>query len=178
MVTPSAPVNRKIAQIESVREGIAAFNDLVAAGVEIVFGQISSSKPTARFPERDVSISRVAGELLVDIGAANSVDQGILIFHERIGRDKPALRRTLARIDRRMGRLPKTTRTAGQRAYSAAVAGGLVVRDRKTGRIKALTPEGRRLVRNAGRKATVARDARQKARQGTALAKLKGIGGG
>jgi len=161
----------------SVRERLAAFNDLVVAGAEILAGQLSSSKPSKRFPLRDVSISRVAGELLFDAGVVTSVDQGILVFHERIGRDKPALRRTLARIDRGMGRLPKTKRTTAQRAYTEAVKAGLVVRDRKTRRIVRLSPQGKRAVDKAKRAGILAAQKRRRAKQKTARAKLQGIGG-
>ncbi len=164
-------------QGSSVREKISAFNDLVVAGAEIIAGQIISRPGTKRFPERDVSISRVAGELLFDAGVVTSVDQGILVFHERIGRDKPALRRTLARIDRRMGRLPKTKRTTGQRAYTEAIRAGLVVRDRKTKRIVRLNPQGRRAVNKAKRGAILVQQKRRRQAQKTARAKLQGIGG-
>lgn len=161
----------------SVREKLAAFNDLVVAGVEIISGQIFTSKPTKRFPTRDVSISRVAGELLLDAGVVNSVDQGILVFHERIGRDKPALRRTLARIDRAMGRLPKVKRTAPQRAFTQALKGGLVVRDRATGRIKGLNKQGKALLKKVRTDDRKKRLKKIQLTQRTAIKKLKGIGG-
>ncbi len=173
MVTPSAPVNRQIARIEAVREGLAAFNDFVVAGAEILAGQIGGQTEL----RGDKSISRQAGELLVEVGVAANVDEGIIIFHERIGRANPALRRTLARIDRRAGRLPKVKRSPAQRAMAQAVRAGLVVRNKKTGRISRLNDRGRREVSRVKRIEDKKRRDRVKRLQGTALKKLRGIGG-
>jgi len=186
MVSPSESVNRRIAQIESfrdraigIREGLAAFNDFVVAGAEIIGGQIGSQKrvTTGRFAgSRDVSISREAGELLFDLGVVGSVDQGIVVFHERVGRDKPALRRALARLDRRAGRLPPSKRTPAQRAYTQAIKGGLVVRDRQTGRLKGLNQRGKAALTKVRRQAQIKREKKRKASQGTAIKKLRGFG--
>jgi len=163
---------RVIGRIEAVREGLAAFNDFVVAGAEILAGQIGGQREI----RGDKAISRQAGELLVELGVANSVDEGILIFHERIGRANPSLRRTLARLDRAMGRVPKVKRSTAQRAYTEAVKGGLVVRDRETRRIKRLTPQGKALLNKAKRGDRQRLEAKRKKRQGTAVKKLRGFG--
>jgi len=148
---------------------LAAFGDLANAAGDIFRGQV--------FQDGLEPISNEAGRLLFDAGLVRSVDDGIVVFHERIGRNKPALRRVLAAADRASGRLSKTSRSQPQRAYAQAVKAGLVVRDKKTGRIVRLTPAGKREVRRVTRKAVLARQAKTNKRQKTALAKLKGIGG-
>jgi len=161
-----------------IREGLKAFGDLVVAGAEIIAGQISRTSERQTFrgrDTRDVSISREAGELLFDLGVVGSIDAGILVFHERIGRDKPALRRTLARIDRAAGRLPKVKRTKAQKAYTEAIKGGLVVRSKETGRILRLTPKGKQAVRKASFNEAKRKQRLRQQRQRSALAKLQGF---
>ncbi len=165
-----------VSQVQGIREGLAAFNDFVVAGFEIVNAQLGG-RASARFPVVTPSISQQAGQLLAELGVVDSVDAGIVIFHERIGRDKPALRRTLARLDRRAGRLPKTTRSPAQRAMAQAVRAGLVVRNKKTGRITKLNDKGRKEVSRVKKLEDKKRRDRVKRLQGTALKKLRGIGG-
>lgn len=144
-----------------------AFDELVNAASELFRGQTGGLE----------SISHQAGRLLFETGVVRSVDDGILVFHERLGRDKPSLRRVLAATDRAAGRLPKSSRTSAQKAYTEAVKAGLVVRDKKTGRIVRLNPRGKALVRAVTRAAILKRQERRNRRQKTALAKLQGIGG-
>ena len=153
---------------QRVIDGIRLVEDLVNAGREIVAGQLGIGGLS--------NISTDAGRLLVEVGAAGTLDDGIVLFHERVGRDKPGLRRTLARLDRRAGRLPKVKRSPAQRAHTQAVKAGLVVRDRATGRLKGLSKKGKAMVARVNRAARLKREGKQKKRQGEALKKLRGFG--
>lgn len=149
--------------------GLQQAFDILAAGAELFQGQFGLNGLE--------SISTEAGRGLRDAGVVTTVDEGIVLFHEHIGRNKPSLRRVLFRLDRRAGRLPKAKRSPTQKAMAQAVKAGLVVRDKKTGKILRLSPRGRREVDRVKRKEDRKRRDRVIRQQATALKKLKGIGG-
>ena len=84
----SEPPSRKLFDLR-------AFDDLVGAGIELIQAQFGAAGLEP--------ISRTAGRLLLEQGAVRSVDDGIVVFHERITRDKPSLRRLFRRIDTKAG---------------------------------------------------------------------------
>jgi len=153
---------------ERVGKALLDFGNLVVAGGEIIAGQLGTDGLDP--------ISTDAGRLLFEAGVVASVDDGIVLFHERITRNKPSLRRVLRAVDRKAGRLKKVKRSPAQRAMDQALRAGEVTRN-ELGRITGLTTRGRAAVKRAKRLATVKSDAKKRARQKTALSKLKGIGG-
>ena len=147
---------------------LRALDDLVQAGIDIVKAQLGKDGLEP--------ISSTAGRLLVDQGVVRSVDDGIVVFHERISRDKPGLRRLFRRLDTAAGRLPRPKpRTRAQRAVVAAMRAGEV--QRKNGKITGLSPKARTELARIKREDTEARNEKRKRLQSTALAKLQGIGG-
>lgn len=150
----------------NVRSALDDMAALANAASEIVRGQLGIGGL--------IPISTEAGQLLFSAGVVASVDDGVVLFHERIGRDKPGLRRFLRIADIQAGRIKKTRRTAGQRAMDLALKAGEVRRVK--GKIKGLTAKGKRAVNAAKRKETLRKQAILKKRQLTARAKLAGLG--
>ena len=148
------------------------FDDLVRATVELVRSQIPQAIP----PERRLEgISVQAGRLLQEAGLVSSVDEGIVVFHDRITRDKPGLRAILRKSDRRAGRLTRVKRTLAQRTVTEAFKAGMVLRSRD-GRIKGLTSAAIRLVRKAKAKQRAQALKALRKRQATARKRLtKGL---
>jgi len=159
--------------VGEVRQNLEDFGALVGAAIELFRGQTPALVPTALRLE---GISHDAGRLLFDAGVVTSVDEGIVVFHERITRDKPSLRKLLLASDRRVGRLARVKTSRAQRAARLALKAGLVTRS-KNGQIKAFSRQAKLLIKRAKRKEQIAREKKKRARQKTALAKLKGIGG-
>lgn len=161
-------VNGEEFRIGRIPAALAAVQQLAAAGLEILEGQLG---------QRGLEpISIEAGRLLFEAGVVGTVNEGVVLFHERIGRNKPNLRRILRLQDRRAGRIgPARARTLAQKAVIQALKAGQVRREK--GKIVGFTPMARRAIAAAKRKsvedATQVRNRRQK----TALAKLQGIGG-
>jgi len=103
---------------------------LVGAGLEIVAGQlgIAGIEP----------ISRSAGRLLLEQGVVGSVDEGVVLFHEALAKGRPNLGRTLRKVDRQQGRLPRTRLNARALLVKAGVA-------KRATRTTAAGPKGRLL---------------------------------
>lgn len=140
--------------------------NFVVAGAEILLGQlgIGGLEP----------ISTSAGRLLFEQGVVGSVDDGIVLFHERITVNKPSLRTTLRKLDRRAGRLPKLKpRSPAQRAVIEAMRAGEV--RRTAGKLTGFTPKARRAIAAAKRRRVLATQAARDKRQKTAAAKLQGL---
>lgn len=147
---------------------LRAFDDIVNAGIEIVKAQLGTGGLEP--------ISRTAGRLLVEQGVVGSVDQGIVVFHERISRDKPGLRRLFRRLDTKAGRIKKRKPLSpAQRAVHQAMRAGEV--RRVDGKITGLSPKAKTLLRQIKQKEQARRNVTRKKKQSTALAKLQGIGG-
>lgn len=120
------------------------------------------------------TISAVGGQLAVDAGKAATLDDGIVLFHEEISRDKPALRRIFRTSDRRAGRRPPDKISRGQRIMRLAVASGDVKRN-KAGKFTGLKPAATRALKRERSRLASARNAAKIRRQATARAKLKGF---
>lgn len=150
----------------TINRALEGFSSLVLAGAEIISGQlgIGGLEP----------ISTEAGRLLLDVGVVASLDDGILLFHERIGRNKPGLRSTLRKVDERAGRRKKPRRSPAQKAMDNALRAGEVKRVK--GKITGLTAKGKKAVRAAKRATVLRAQKARKKRQVTARAKLSGIG--
>lgn len=115
---------------------IARFEEqqaLVQAAIEIAQSQlgVAGLEP----------ISRTTGQLLVDQGVVGSVDEGIVLFHDAIGKQRPGLRKVLRKVDERAGRI-KPRRLNAQ---AELVKKRLVPRS-KNGKIAKLTPRTRRIL--------------------------------
>lgn len=120
-------------------------------------------------------ISKDAAQILVDAGVVDTLDEGILIFHEEIAKTKPALGRILARSDRRAGRAARIRATRAQRAVRTAVRAGEVKRD-KNGRITGLTATGKRAVAAVQKETARSKTVVIKRREKAALDRLKQMG--
>ncbi len=157
----SEPPSRKLFDLR-------AFDDLVGAGIELIQAQFGAAGLEP--------ISRTAGRLLLEQGAVRSVDDGIVVFHERITRDKPSLRRLFRRIDTKAGRRGRRKPLSpAQRAVHLALRAGQV--KRVNGKIAGLTPKARREVNRLKRVRQESINKRLKKQQSTALARMQGIGG-
>jgi len=127
-----------------VVEAQLIIQDLALAATELVRSQF--------LPKADIgvgleSISRRAGTTYFEAGIVDSVDDGILLFHAQITRDKPGLRRTLRRIDRLQGRLPRKPRTRLQRLNDRVMRGkGPTAKGQRLRRTKAQNDERKRLL--------------------------------
>lgn len=144
------------------------YADLVQATIELVRAQIPQVLP----PERRLEgISVQAGQLLQESGLVASVDEGIVVFHERISRDKPGLRAILRKSDRREGRLGRVKRSLAQRKVAQAFKAGEVIRGRD-GRIKSLSRKGKQMVARAKREQVKKTRAKLLKRQGAARRRL------
>lgn len=159
-------LQRTAATIVDAMRGLADLDD---AALEIAKSQLPVSSLD--------SISTEAGRLLLEAGAVSTLDEGIVVFHQRLARKRPALGRILRRADVREGRIRRRRRSPRQRAYSGIVRAGLVTRESKTGRIKGVGVRGRKILKKARIKAEKASKAKILKKQRTALKKLKGIGG-
>jgi len=144
------------------------FGQLVFAAREIADAQIRV--PGGRRLE---SISQSAGVLLFEGGAVNSIDDGIVLFHERVGRDKPALRKLLRDLDVREGRIPRLKMSKRQRIVVEAVKAGAVSRA-KDGRIKRLSPAVHRALR-AAKKAEIKAEAAKRKKRFRSFLKRVGV---
>ena len=171
-MTLNGGVERFVGDPVERRSLLMRFTDFADVAIELIKAQLAFGLPQS---VRLEPISTAAGRLLFEAGVVATLDEGVVVFHERISRDKPALRRELRASDRRAGRLKKVRTTRAQRAARQALKAGLVTRQ-KNGRIKAFTPQARALIKKAKRKEQAARDKKKRALQATALAKLKGIG--
>lgn len=145
------------------------FQELIIAGTELVRAQFLG--PLDRRLIGLEPISQQAGRLLFSTGGAPSVDAGIVMFHEAITTDKPALRRVLRRADERAGRRPRRRRSKAQRLVADALKAGAVVRTR-TGQIKSIKPAFRRRIKAAQREAFKATVAKRKRREQAVLVRL------
>lgn len=90
--------------------------------------------------------ARDAGTLLFEARAVDSVDAGIVLFHERLARDNPSLLKIFRRRDMRAGRLTVARPSPAQMATREILRGALVSRDDK-GRITAFKPEAKAALR-------------------------------
>jgi len=92
----------------------ALVTELVFAGLEIVQGQlgVGGLEP----------ISTTAGKLLQERGVVGTVDQGIVLFHERMAKGRPHLGRILRLADRRAGRLPRARLNVRAQLVKAGLA--------------------------------------------------------
>ena len=119
--------------IRSLQGGIAAtrrrFSDAVEFAREF---QLRRGVKPVTFERA----SRDAGTMLFEAGAVESVDAGIVLFHEKVARDNPSLRKLFRQEDMRRGRLTVARPSPAQRAVREVLRGALVSRDDK-GRIKA-----------------------------------------
>jgi len=120
------------------------------------------------------TISNVGGQLAVDAGKAATLDDGIVLFHEAISRDKPALRKIFRKSDRRAGRRTADKVSRGQRIVRLSVAAGEVRRN-KAGKFIGLKPGARAMLKRERGRAAAARNAARIRKQATARAKLKGF---
>jgi len=154
--------------VVDVGKALFQFGELAFAAREIADAQIAV--PRGRRLE---SISRSAGVLLFQAGVVPSVDDGIVLFHERVGRDKPALRKLLRDLDVREGRIRRPKMTAGQRIVVEAVKAGAVTRD-KAGRIKKLGPAALRALRE-NRKREVREEAAKRQKRLKAFKRRVGV---
>lgn len=85
------------------------------------------------------SISRDAGQLLLEAGAVDSLDEGIVRFHQRIGIGRPSLRKLLKELDVRRGRGRfYRPRSEAQKVMDRALKAGEVRRVK--GRVKGYAP--------------------------------------
>lgn len=125
-------------------DAFAGFKELALVAQELIRGQTPGL--TKLTGGRLEGISFTAGQLLVDAGGAADLDEGIVIFHEAISRDKPSLRRILRKSDENAGRIKRVKSTRAQRATRLAVKAGMVKRN-KAGQIMGLTPAAQRLVK-------------------------------
>ena len=147
---------------------LRAFDDYVGAGIEIINAQLGTGGLEP--------ISRTAGRLLFEQGVVGSVDDGIVVFHERITRDKPSLRRFFRRVDTKAGRLARRKPLSpAQRAVVQALRAGEV--KRLDGKLAGLTPKAAREVNRLKRVRQAKINERRKKLQSTALARMQGIGG-
>jgi len=92
--------------------------------------------------------SRDAATLLFEAGAVSSVDDGIVLFHERLAQDNPSLRKLFRRADMRAGRLTVARPSPAQRAVREVLKGALVSRDAK-GRMTIFSGRAKALIRKA-----------------------------
>lgn len=120
------------------------YQDLLIAGSELVRAQFLGPLDKRLFGLE--SISRQAGRLLFDQGAAPSIDAGMVMFHEAITVDKPSLRRVFRRLDERAGRRPRRKRTKAQKLVAQMVKAGQVNRA-KNGAITSFTPRARAAIK-------------------------------
>lgn len=157
-------------QVKTLLGALAGFKELVLVGQELVRGQTPAlTKVTGG---RLDGISFTAGQLLVDAGGAADLDEGIVIFHEAISKDKPSLRRILRRSDEKAGRIQRVKSSLAQRATRLAVKAGLVKRN-KLGQIMGLRPVARREIKRIQSSESSARRKKEIERQKKFASKLR-----
>lgn len=147
-------LRRSVSAQLPVVDAAGDFVTAVAAARELLRAQLPQSR--AILGGKLDTISRVGGQLAVDAGKAATLDDGIVLFHEEISRDKPSLRSIFRKSDRRAGRRPPEKISAPQKVARLAVKAGMVQRN-KLGQILGLTPAGRRLVKREQSRASSAR---------------------
>lgn len=152
-------------------QAINDFEEVVRAGIELGRAQLPFITPA---DQRLEGISFEAARLLLESGAVSTIDEGVVIFHDRISRDKPALRAILRKSDRRAGRLKRVKTTLAQRATRLAVKSGMVIRG-TDGKFKRLSPTGRALVQRAKKREAAARRKKTIAKQKRTAARLRGL---
>lgn len=148
------------------------FITAVGAARELLRAQLPQSR--AILGGKLDTISNVGGQLAVDAGRAATLDDGIVLFHEEISRDKPSLRKIFRKSDRRAGRRPPDKVSRGQRIVRLAVKAGEVKRA-KNGAFTGLKPAALRMLRRERTRAAAARNKARIAKQATARAKLRGF---
>lgn len=119
-------------------------------------------------------LSKDAGQILLDAGAVDTLDEGILVFHEEIAKTKPSVGKLLRDSDRRTGRLARIQRSRGQRAVTEAIRAGEF--KRVNGRLSGLTPKGKRLVAEARKNGMRAELERKEKARKAASDRLKKLG--
>jgi len=146
---------------------IRDFATAVQAGSELARGQLGVN------PGRKIeTISSEGGRLAVEAGLAATLDDGIVLFHQRITEDKPGLRRLLRKFDEKNGRLTPVKSTPAQKATRLAIKAGMVRRS-KTGQIMGLTPAAQRLVKRQQSRTKAATNAATIKRQKRFAAQLR-----
>jgi len=145
------------------------YNELVLAGVELVRAQFLGPLQKRLFDLTPISYQ--AGQLLYERQAAPSVDAGIVIFHEAITTDKPALRKILRRADESAGRRPRRKSSAAQKMVAMAVKAGGFTRT-KTGQLKTMKPAFRRRLKVEQKRAARLKLAARKKREKSVLRRL------
>jgi len=98
--------------VTQVKDAFLTVGDLALAAQELIRAEAGGLGPKALGLE---SISRTAGRQYFDCGVVPSIDQGIVLFHQQVTRDKPGLRRVLRRIDEQAGRVRRVRRSQLQR---------------------------------------------------------------
>jgi len=157
-----------VSEVGSIITKLRDFATLVQAASELVRGNVPQA---TRFGGRLEGISFEAGRLLVETGVVNDLDEGIVVFHERITRDKPGLRRILRTSDRRAGRLARVRSSRAQKATRMALKAGLVTR-RKDGKIRSFNKTAKAAIRKAKRVDVLRQQKSLAKRQKTARARL------
>ena len=155
-----------------VARALRGFNDLSRAADELIRAQLRGK--LFRKSEQLEGISFAAAELLLEGGVVRSIDEGVVLFHERITVDKPGLRAVLRASDVRSGRLQRLKQTKAQRAYRQALKAGMVNRG-KDGRLKGLNKQGKASLARIKRDQKKKRDEARKRRETSARGRLKGL---
>jgi len=119
---PERLVSRPFTPAQQVLSFLDQARELVPAALELSIGQ----GPFAA--TRIEPISTTAGRLLVEAGAARTLDEGIVQFHESLAKQRPSLGRILRISDRRAGRQRFLRRL---NPFQQAVQKGLISRDKK-----------------------------------------------
>lgn len=144
---------QRLAEIFRPPEGLElnparAVLDRLRGDVELARAAIEIARGQAGLPAGGLdSISQGAGRLLFDAGVVGSVDEGIVLFHREITKDKPSLRKILRKTDIKAGRIRPPRRSPRQRIIADAMKAGQV--RRVNGRIVAFDPIVRRALRKA-----------------------------
>lgn len=161
-------LTQSVGELRSTVDKLRDFATLVQAASELVRGNVPFA---TRFGGRLEGISFEAGRLLVETGVVSDLDEGIVVFHERITRDKPGLRRVLRKSDRLSGRLARVKSSRAQKATRMALKAGLVTR-RKDGKIKSFNKVAKAAIRKAKRSDVLRQQKALAKRQRTARARL------
>ncbi len=129
-------------------QALRDFNTLVQAADELVSSQLPQGRflttrgRTGQDPLEGISVT--AARLLLDAGAVQTLDQGIVRFHQEVSRDKPGLRRIFNKVDRKARRLPPL------RGQAELVAKGFVRRSKKGPLQRLSRGDKRRIARAKG----------------------------
>jgi len=119
--------------------------------------------------------SHEAADLLVRAGVVDSLDEGIVIFHERISRGRPGLRRILRRLDMREGRLTVARPSPAQQATREVLKAAMVTRG-PDGRIKSFTRKGKVAIAKATKAQGIAKLVLARRKRLRAEERLKALG--